>query len=76
MPARPAATADHGPRPDLCAQVLELKRELHVLRREYEWLWLLRNKPEGLWLTLDQFDRSAQVLDQWRAQTQPAYTWG
>jgi hypothetical protein len=39
-------------------------------------LWLLRNKPEGLWLTLDQFDRSAQVLDQWRAQTQPTYTWG
>jgi hypothetical protein len=71
-----AATADQGPRPDVYAQVLELKRELHVLRREYERLWLLRNKPEGLWLTLDQFDRSAQVLDQWRAQTQPAYTWG
>jgi hypothetical protein len=25
--------------------------------------------------TLDQFDRSAQVLDQWHAQTQPAYMW-
>jgi hypothetical protein len=71
-----AATADQGPRPDLHAQVLHLKRELHALRREYERLWLLRNKPEGLWLTLDQFDRSAQVLDQWRTQTQPAYTWG
>jgi hypothetical protein len=48
-----AATVDQGPRPDLYAQVLELKRELHVLRREYERLWPLRNKPEGLWLTLD-----------------------
>ncbi|HKC75412.1 MAG TPA: hypothetical protein VKF37_14620 [Chloroflexota bacterium] len=70
-----AATADQGPRPDLYAQVLEPKRELHVLRREYERLWLLRNKPEGPWLTRDQFDRSAQVLDQWRAQTQPASMW-
>ena len=52
-----------------------LKRELHALRLEYQWVWLARNKPEGLWITLDMFDRSARAIDRWREAVAPAYAW-
>ncbi len=72
---RIAALPEEGPRPALYAQLQELKRELHALRRDYERVWVRRNKPQGLWLTLDQFDRSACVLDGWAARVQPPPLW-
>jgi hexosaminidase len=65
---------DHQSRRHLYDELTALKHELHVLRWEYQRLWLARNHPDGIWLTLDQFDTAAQVLDRWRAQVAPHFT--
>lgn len=70
------AGGDRESRRQIHAELVRLKQELHDLRWEYQRLWLARNKPEGLWLTLDQFDTAAQVIDRWRAQVAPSYTFG
>lgn len=71
-----AAPDDEESRRQLRKELNALKHELHELRWEYQLLWLARNKPEGIWLTLDQFDTAAQVLDRWRGQVAPAYSFG
>jgi hypothetical protein len=61
---------------DALGQELDaLKRELHALRAEHERLWLARSKPGGIWLSLDRFDRSATLIDGWRARIAAAYSW-
>jgi hexosaminidase len=70
-----AAAADSAARRILDLELQRLKRDLHALRLEYQWIWLARNKPDGIWLTLDQFDSSARDIDSWHQLLKPGYYW-
>ncbi|HEY8283296.1 MAG TPA: family 20 glycosylhydrolase [Chloroflexota bacterium] len=73
---RLAAASTDEERHALTITLKALKRELQDLRYEYQRTWLDRSRPEGIWQTLDGFDCSAQVLDSWLEQVNPAYTFG